>query len=95
MLGSKAYTKALAPPDGSTFLLPNHKKFDTNFLPEMLIFEFLYRNTTLQMKINIFPFYNCSPNNLRISFGDPFYADPDRLSEKESGEGGKFLYHQA
>ncbi len=29
-----------------------------------------------------------------ILFGDSFYADPDRLSEKESGEGGKFLYHQ-
>jgi hypothetical protein len=60
-----------------------------------VVFAFLYRNTTLQMKINIFPFSNCSPNNLRISFGDSFYADPDRLSEKESGEGGKFLYHQA
>ncbi len=44
------------------------------------------------MKINIFPFSNCSPKNPRISFGDSFYADPDRLSEKESGEGEKFLY---
>jgi hypothetical protein len=42
------------------------------------------------MKINIFPFSNCSPNNPRISFGDSFYADPDRLSEKKSDEGGSF-----
>jgi len=42
------------------------------------------------MKINIFPFSNCSPGNLQISFGDSFYADPDRLSEKESDEGESF-----
>jgi len=42
------------------------------------------------MKINIFPFSNCSPNNLQISIGDSFYADPDRLSEKESDEGESF-----
>jgi hypothetical protein len=33
MLGSKLYTKASAMPDGSRFLLPSLKKFDTNFLP--------------------------------------------------------------
>jgi hypothetical protein len=36
MLGPKAYTKALAPPGPSRFFLPNHKKFDINFLSEVL-----------------------------------------------------------
>ena len=66
----------------------------TPSLLSSLSFCIFVPNTTLQMQINIFPFSHCSPNNPRISFGDSFYAGPDRLSEKESGEAGKFLYHQ-
>jgi hypothetical protein len=37
MLRPKAQITALGPPDGSRFFLPSPKKFDADFLPEVLI----------------------------------------------------------
>ncbi len=37
----KAHTKALTHPIGLKYYLPNPTKFDTNFLPEVVITKFL------------------------------------------------------